>query len=141
MSSVRTIPVEFNHCDPAGIVFYPRYFEMINSTIENFFLEIVEYPFRRMMIEGFGVPTVRIETEFRAPSRLGDQLDFALEVLKQGNSSVSFAISARCMGELRLEAQMTLVWIGANGRAARWPAAIRQVLKSHEKGAYHAKPA
>lgn len=141
MSYVRTISVEFNHCDPAGIVFYPRYFEMINSTIENFFLEVVEYSFRRMMIEGFGVPAVRIETEFRAPSRLGDRLDFALEVLKQGNSSVSFAISARCMGELRLEAQMTLVWVGTNGRAASWPAAIRQALKSHEKGAYHAKPA
>ena len=24
----RLYPIEFNHCDPAGIVFYPRYFEM-----------------------------------------------------------------------------------------------------------------
>jgi len=22
----RLIQIEFNHCDPAGIVFYPRYF-------------------------------------------------------------------------------------------------------------------
>ena len=25
--------VRFQHCDPAGIVFYPRYFEMINSVV------------------------------------------------------------------------------------------------------------
>jgi 4-hydroxybenzoyl-CoA thioesterase len=27
----RLYPIEFNHCDPAGIVFYPRYFEMTMS--------------------------------------------------------------------------------------------------------------
>ena len=26
--------VAFRHCDPAGIVFYPRYFEMINDFVE-----------------------------------------------------------------------------------------------------------
>ena len=41
MSYRRTIPVEFNHCDPAGIVFYARYFEMTNSVCENFFAEVV----------------------------------------------------------------------------------------------------
>jgi 4-hydroxybenzoyl-CoA thioesterase len=32
--------VLFKHCDPAGIVFYPRYFEMINDCVEAFFDEI-----------------------------------------------------------------------------------------------------
>lgn len=36
----RLIQIEFNHCDPAGIVFYPRYFEMVNSVIENFFADV-----------------------------------------------------------------------------------------------------
>ena len=33
------IPVRFQHTDPAGIVFYPRYFEMINQVIEDWFAE------------------------------------------------------------------------------------------------------
>ena len=35
MSDTFTIrrQVEFNHCDPAGIVFYPRYFEMISAVV------------------------------------------------------------------------------------------------------------
>ena len=31
------ILVRFQHCDPAGIVFYPRYFEMISQSVEEWF--------------------------------------------------------------------------------------------------------
>ena len=46
----RLIQIEFNHCDPAGIVFYPRYFEMVNSVCENFFREVagLSYAMRRL---------------------------------------------------------------------------------------------
>ena len=45
MTYTRTVPIEFNHCDPAGIVFYPRYFEMTNSVVENFFPDEVGHSF------------------------------------------------------------------------------------------------
>ena len=32
----RNKRVRFAHCDPAGIVFYPRYFEMLNELVEAF---------------------------------------------------------------------------------------------------------
>ena len=35
MAFVFPQKVRFQHCDPAGIVFYPRYFEMLNTTIEE----------------------------------------------------------------------------------------------------------
>ena len=66
--------VLFKHCDPAGIVFYPRYFEMINDCVEAFFNDALATPFHRLIAAG-GVPTVRIENEFVAPSRHGDRLD------------------------------------------------------------------
>ncbi len=79
MTYRRTIPVEFNHCDPAGIVFYPRYFEMTNSVVENFFAEVVGRSYARIsMQDRNGVPTVRLEATFRRPSRLGDRLAFML---------------------------------------------------------------
>lgn len=122
----RTIQIEFNHCDPAGIVFYPRYFEMTNSVVENFFAEVLRYPFARIHIEEhFGVPTVRIETDFHAPSRLGDQVVFELEIVRLGRSSVTFLIRALAGEELRLEARLTLVWITPDGRSAPWPEVIR----------------
>ena len=48
----RLYPIEFNHCDPAGIVFYPRYFEMTNSVVENFFADEVVYHARYDNVQG-----------------------------------------------------------------------------------------
>ena len=33
MAFIAQRKVRFQHCDPAGIVFYPRYFEMLNSVV------------------------------------------------------------------------------------------------------------
>jgi 4-hydroxybenzoyl-CoA thioesterase len=134
MAWTRAIPVEFNHSDPAGIVFYPRYFEMTNSVVENFFSTVVGFPFARMVAEGRGVPTARIEIDFRAPSRLGDVLDFRLEVTRLGRSSVTFRIAATCAGETRLEGAFTLVWLGPDARPEPWPDAIRATFTDHLTG-------
>lgn len=125
----RPIQIEFNHCDPAGIVFYPRYFEMTNSVVENFFADVLRYPFARItMEEHSGVPTVRIEADFRAPSRLGDRVDFTLEVLRIGASSAGFRLCGAVGEELRMQADLTLVWVTPEGRAAPWPEVIRARL-------------
>lgn len=129
MSYHRFIQVEFNHCDPAGIVFYPRYFEMTNSVVENFFAEVVGYPFRRMhMEEGTGVPTVRIEATFSAPSRLGDMLDFSLRIQKVGTSSATVELLANADAQERMRATLTIVWISNGGKATPWPDEVRDKL-------------
>lgn len=130
MSYIRSIPVEFNHCDPAGIVFYPRYFEMTNSVVENFFADVGGHSFARMMAEGQGVPTARLETNFHAPSRLGDRLEFTLVVTRIGGASIGFTLTARCGQELRITADLTLVWV-QTGRPAPWPEALRHRLAAH----------
>ena len=88
----RQIQIEFNHCDPAGIVFYPRYFEMTNSVAENFFREVAGNSYAAMMQTMSGVPTARLETDFHAPSRLGEVLDWRLHLLRLGRSSVEFRV-------------------------------------------------
>lgn len=135
MSYHREMRVEFNHCDPAGIVFYPRYFEMTNSVLENFFREQVGYSYHAMMEDGIGVPTARIETDFRAPSRLGEVLDWDLVVERLGGSSVTFHLAATCDDALRLTARLTLVWLGTDKRPGRWPDHIRAALAAHQEDA------
>ncbi len=131
MTYSRQIRIEFNHCDPAGIVFYPRYFEMTNSVLENFFREEVGYSYHAMMADGIGVPTARLETDFRAPSRLGDVLDWRLVVERVGGSSATFRLDACCDQEHRLTARLTLVWLCPEQRPARWPDHIRAALAAH----------
>lgn len=137
MSYAREIQVEFNHCDPAGIVFYPRYFEMTNSVIENFFADEVGVSFAQMHLGGLrnGVPTVHVEAKFTAPSRLGDRVLFTLAVRKLGASSATVEIVGRKGEELRMQSHLTIVWID-NMKAARWPDAMRARLAAHlEDGA------
>ncbi len=127
MIYTRTTPVEFNHCDPAGIVFYPRYFEMTNSVIENFFAEMLDWPFAAMMAAGAGVPTARLETTFHAPSRLGDRLEWRLSLTRLGRSAVDLALTAVMGGQLRVSVALTLVHVVA-GRPAPWPDPVRTRL-------------
>ncbi len=131
MSYSHRTRIEFNHCDPAGIVFYPRYFELTNSVCENFFREDVGHSYHAMMAAGVGVPTVRIETDFRAPSRLGDVLDWVLVVERLGATSATFRLTAASDGEHRLTARLTLVWLAPDHRPARWPDPVRAALAAH----------
>lgn len=104
--------VRHGHTDPAGIVFYPRYFEMINETVEDFFREALGRPFGQMHLRnGLGVPTVHIETSFLAPSYCDDVLTFSLRVTRLGRSSATFDIAAVGNGERRLNASLTIAQV------------------------------
>ena len=120
--------VRFAHCDPAAIVFFPRYFEMINSVVEDWFAEVIGVDFNRMHQElGVGVPTVSLQTDFTSPSRLGETLIFSLQPREVGRSSLQLAIEAHCGDELRLRNGSTLVYVDmTTGRPIAWPEAMRQ---------------
>jgi len=126
----RPIQIEFNHCDPAGIVFYPRYFEMINSVCENFFMDVADFPFHRMVAQRQGVPTARIETNFHTPSRLGEILDFRLKIARLGTSSITFDITAWGDTGNRLTCALTLVWVSPEARPLPWPDDTRANLQA-----------
>lgn len=104
--------VRHGHTDPAGFAFYPRYFEMINETIEDFFRQALNRPFGEMHLKHrFGVPTVHMETTFHAPSYCDEELSFELTVMKMGRASATFEIMATCNGEKRLTTQHTIVYV------------------------------
>ena len=131
MSWTRTIPVEFCHCDPAGIVFFPRYFEMANSVVENFFAAELGRSFAAVIAGGNGSPTARISADFLHPSRLGEVLDFEIVITRIGRSSAAHRVIGRCGGVDRLRIEGVLVWTGATGRPEPWPADLRAGLERH----------
>ena len=45
----REVLVRFAHCDPGGIVFYARYFEMINGVVEDWFEDALEASFSGLL--------------------------------------------------------------------------------------------
>ena len=115
----REIPVRFGHCDPATFVFYPRYFEMINSFVEDWFEDGLEASFPGLMYhKGILAPTVHFTIDFPKPSRFGDRLTFRLEVAKIGKTSCTLHVEASCQGEIRITAQQVLVFMEQAKRTA-----------------------
>ena len=122
--------VRFADCDAAGIVFYPRYFEMLNGVVEDWFAGPLGVSFRELHMErGVSVPTGAVEARFIAPSRLEDDLTFALTVTRLGGASCGLRHRIAAGGELRFEATQTIVYVGASLKPEPWPEALRARIR------------
>lgn len=130
MSFVLQLPVRFAHVDAAGIVFYPRYFEMLNAAVEEWFAARTGVSFADLHItRRHGVPTVTLESRFVAPSRLGDVLDVEIAVKKLGRSSCDLEYRITSGGADRVIASAVLVYIDLDtGQAEPWPDDLRAGL-------------
>ncbi|VVD92362.1 4-hydroxybenzoyl-CoA thioesterase [Pandoraea nosoerga] len=123
---VKPLLVRFKHCDPAGIVFYPRYFEMINDLVEDWCEEGLGLSFGEMHLrDGLGVPTANVECRFSAPSFLGETLTRSLEVTRLGRSSMTLRIRfAGANYDTRLQATLVLVWVAKGEGGKPTPIAV-----------------
>ena len=128
-----TFPIRFADCDAAGIVFYPRYFEMLNGLVEDFFAHALGRSFKTLHLDQkLSVPTARFEIDFKAPSRLEDLLVFELAVRRIGRASADFAVRVRCGDETRLEGVQTIVLADMTTMKSKsWPDDLRAGLERH----------
>ena len=108
----RARRIRFADCDPAGIVFYPQYFVMLNGLVEDWFNDELQVGYSELVTtRRVGLPTVRLEAEFKAVSRLGDPVQLALEVERLGAHSLTLRLT--CIGEgaddVRMRMRQTIV--------------------------------
>ena len=109
-----TQKIQFQHCGPANAVFYPRYFERINATVEEWFSHRVRFPFKQIQGKRAAATTVSLEIVFKAPSQHGEYLDFHLEPLELGRSSLKILAEVWCKSQKRLSMISTLAFILKN---------------------------
>jgi 4-hydroxybenzoyl-CoA thioesterase len=103
----RARRIRFSDCDPAGIVFYPQYFVMLNGLVEDWINDELHIGYHGLVLtRGVGLPTVRLEAEFTAVSRLGDAVQLGLEVERLGSRSLTLRL--RCTGEGQDDVRMSL---------------------------------
>ena len=123
--------IRFSDCDPAGIVFYPQYFVMFNGLVEDWVNEELGVGYSQLIVEQrIGLPTVRLEADFRAVSRLGDRVILGLKVERLGTRSLTLAL--HCFdhgGETRMRMRQVLVTTSLDShRAVEIPAALREAI-------------
>jgi len=109
----KQILVRFGDCDAAGIVFYPRYFDMFNSLVEDWCREELNFSFGEIVTRrGWGLPTVHLEVDFLAPSVFGDVLSAMLSVTALGKTSINLNILLQGPDSVdRVRGKVTLVLI------------------------------
>lgn len=135
MTFTTTIPVRFGDVDPAGIVFYPRFFEMLNTAMEDWCAGILALPFRAMHFDRrIGIPMVNINADFKRPSRLGDILEVGITTLSVGNSSCRLQGDFSCNGELRIKMNYVVVCADLDSHSAQpWPKdLLTRILREQE---------
>src|SRR3954453_4617973 len=72
--NTRTVRIEWGDCDPAGIIFYPRYFEIFDASTALLFEVALGIPNFEMLKRRAvaGIPLVRTRARFLKPTRFGD---------------------------------------------------------------------
>lgn len=126
MSFRHRIVVQFGECDPAGILYYPRYFDLFHRTMEAWFSEALGLPYGPFIRERkLGVPSVRAEAEYRAPSTFGERLDVLLSVTELGRSSIVFGYEVSGPdGEERARGAVTCVLMDLDPSSTRFRRAV-----------------
>lgn len=130
--------VRFGQVDAAGIVFFPRYFDMLSNTVEAWFDEGLGHPWHRLHgEEGFGTPFLETNAGFVKASRLGDRLSFQLTVTDIARATFALSIGCTCDGEVRMTATTRNAFVTLSPlKAAPIPDALRARMER-----FHAAPA
>ncbi|MBM9591439.1 acyl-CoA thioesterase [Leptospira terpstrae] len=126
--------IRIQHCDPAGVVFTPQYFNLFIEVIEDWFSEGLNYSFSELITkDASGIPAMSIEAKFHNPSLLGDNLHFSIIVEKVRKTTVSLKITARS-AELEKRCIMKFLYGFSNLNSkglSPWPNQIRLKMEEY----------
>ena len=84
----KTIHIEWGDCDPAQIVYFPRYLAYFDACTAGLFKK-VGLP-KRQMLKTYGIigiPIVDLQASFKAPSRFSDTVVVESEITEWRRSS------------------------------------------------------
>ncbi len=117
--SRKTIRIEWGDCDPAQIVYFPRYFAYFDACTTALFLK-AGLPKRKMLkdYQIIGIPLVDVRASFMAPSRVSDIVVVESEITEWRRSS--FCIRHKLFNKkvLAVECNEIRVWAGVSSADA-----------------------
>ena len=131
-TNIRTVRIEWGDCDPAGIIFYPRYFEIFDASTARLFEARLGFTkhemFKRLPFAGW--PLVRTQARFLKPTRFGD--DVTVEsTITFGRSSFDVSHKLSLKGDLCAECTEKRVWTvrDTDGRMKSYPVPAEVLVK------------
>ncbi len=106
--------IEWEHCDPAGIVYYPRYFAMFDASTGYLFEKALGMTKFQLLkrYDFIGIPIVDTRAKFYIPGVFGDDVEIQAQLTEVKRSSFSIEHRILKEGELAVEGWETRVWVG-----------------------------
>jgi|SRR5580765_7899986 4-hydroxybenzoyl-CoA thioesterase len=110
--SQRTFVIEWGVCDPAGIVFNSRFFEMFDQATWLLFERALGVPRAGLSASCgiMGFPLVDARARFVLPVKFGDTIEMTSQVIEFRRSSFDVEHRLSVAGELAVEGSETRVW-------------------------------
>jgi 4-hydroxybenzoyl-CoA thioesterase len=120
----RQLTIEWGHCDPAGIVFNPRFFEFFDASTWLLFEAALGVKAQDLgtTFDIVGIALVDARANFLKPVKFGDKLDIASRVVAFRRSSFDIEHRLSVDSTLVVEGNESRVWAV---RDAGHPATIK----------------
>jgi 4-hydroxybenzoyl-CoA thioesterase len=110
--NTRRVQIEWGDCDPAGIVYYPRYFAMFDTSTAHLFSSAGFDKFAMLKkYEAVGFPMVDTQAKFYIPSKYGDEVAIVSEIEDFGTSSFKVIHNLMKGDKLAIECWEKRVWV------------------------------
>ena len=112
----RTVRIEWSDCDPAGIVYYPRYFTIFDACTSALFeraLGMTKHDYLKAY-DFTGHPLLNTRSRFLVPTRFGDDVRIDTTVTEFRRSSFDVSHRLYKNGTLAVEGFETRVWVLAD---------------------------
>jgi 1,4-dihydroxy-2-naphthoyl-CoA hydrolase len=90
MITSRRLTVRLHHTDAAGLIFFPRLFDLVQEVLEIAMAERGASIEARLAGDGPIMPVVHCEADFQHPLRLGDEVTVEMHCEKLGAKSLGF---------------------------------------------------
>jgi 4-hydroxybenzoyl-CoA thioesterase len=113
-TNTRMTRIEWGDCDPAGIIFYGRYFTIFDVST-TMILERALGMKKIQYLKAYdfvGHPVVTTRGRFLRPTRFGDEVAVATAIVACGRSSIKLEHKLSLDGVLCAEGFETRVWAG-----------------------------
>jgi 4-hydroxybenzoyl-CoA thioesterase len=113
LSNTRTTRIEWGDCDPAGIIFYARYYEIFDVSTTMMLeralgMKKIDY---LKAYDFLGHPLLETRARFLKPTRYGDDVVIDTAVVDCGRSSFKVEHRLSLAGTLAVEGFETRVWV------------------------------
>ena len=107
---------------------------MLTNLVETWFTQGLGITYAQLIGKRrMGLPTVSLQSEFIAPSRMSETLDFELQVTRLGQTSFTLAVIGRGGPEVRLRLQQVVVTTSLDGdHAIPIPPDVRTALARYQ---------